>query len=95
MTRTHGQTGRFLGLCAIVLATALGVADSARAQPPPKGEVRWVKAVTLSLRVGSTEQESKQERQHTPTPLLRRLAVIVIHNGQGIVNHRIQRCCYL
>jgi len=67
MTRTEGQTGRLLGRCAVVLATALGVAGSARAQLPQQGEVRWVKAITLSLRVGSTEKESKQVT-YTPPP---------------------------
>src|SRR4029450_6002768 len=38
--------------------------------------------------------DSKQEREHIPTPLLRRLAVIVIHHDQGIVNHLVQRCWY-
>src|SRR5438270_1169840 len=60
MTRKQRYAGRLLGLWAALLATVLGAPAQARAQVPRVGEVRWVKAVTLSLRVGSTEKECKQ-----------------------------------
>jgi hypothetical protein len=67
MTRKQRRAGRLVGPCAAVLVIAVGPVASARAQVPQVGEVWWVKAVTLSLRVGSTEKESKLVT-YTPPP---------------------------
>src|SRR5947208_2038699 len=60
-----------------LVALALVAAASARAGGPQVGEARQVQVITVSLRVGSTEKESKQ-------------AVYVPPPGWYVRSHRVQ-----
>ena len=67
MAQTRGYALHVAGLRATLLLAALVFAGPSPAQTPRVGEVRRVRAVTLSVRAGSTDKESRQAT-YTPPP---------------------------
>ena len=67
MAQTSGHAAHVVGLRATILWAVLVLVGPAQAQDPRVGEVRQVRAVTLSVRAGSTEKETRRAT-YTPPP---------------------------
>jgi hypothetical protein len=67
MAQTTGHAAHAVGLRATIVSAALVLVGPAHAQGPRVGEVRRVRGVTLSVRAGSTEKETRRAT-YTPPP---------------------------